>query len=100
VQSEKAEIFQIGKTNIINQKIMDKWGIAKIALPLYFFVLTKFDIIKQITCVDLIDDFSSDVSNELRTGNISQPSLQRWDIEYIGIECLNRVFIQWKLLEV
>jgi hypothetical protein len=33
VQSEKAEIFQVGKTNIINQKIIDKWGNTKIALP-------------------------------------------------------------------
>jgi hypothetical protein len=48
----------------------------------FFFVLTK-----------------SDVFNDYRTGNIPQPSAQRWDIEYIGIECLNRVFIPWKLLE-
>ena len=36
VQSQKAEIFQVGKRNIINQKIMDKWGNAKIALPVIF----------------------------------------------------------------
>ena len=36
VQSQKAEIFQVGKRNIINQKIMDKWGNVKIALPHYF----------------------------------------------------------------
>jgi hypothetical protein len=33
VQSQKAEIFQVGKRNIINQKNIDKWGNAKIALP-------------------------------------------------------------------
>ncbi len=33
VQSQKAEIFQVSKRNIINQKIMDKWGNVKIALP-------------------------------------------------------------------
>jgi hypothetical protein len=33
VQFQKAEIFQVGKTNIINQKIKDKWGNAKISLP-------------------------------------------------------------------
>jgi hypothetical protein len=33
VKSQKAEIFQVGKRNIINQKIIDKWGNAKIALP-------------------------------------------------------------------
>ena len=33
VQSQKAQIFQVGKRNIQNQKIMDKWGNAKIALP-------------------------------------------------------------------
>jgi 3-deoxy-D-arabino-heptulosonate 7-phosphate (DAHP) synthase len=33
VQSQKAEIFQVGKRNIINQKILDKWGYSKIALP-------------------------------------------------------------------
>jgi hypothetical protein len=36
VQSQKAEIFQVGKRNIINQKIMDMWGNAKIALPRFF----------------------------------------------------------------
>jgi hypothetical protein len=36
VQSQKAEIFQVGKRNTINQEVMDKWGNAKIALPLYF----------------------------------------------------------------
>jgi len=33
VQSQKAEIFQIDKRNIKNQKIIDNWGNAKIALP-------------------------------------------------------------------
>jgi hypothetical protein len=36
VQSQKAEIFQVGKRNIINQKTMDKWGNAIIALSHYF----------------------------------------------------------------
>jgi len=35
MQSQKAEIFQVGKRNIINQKIMDMWGNAKIALPFF-----------------------------------------------------------------
>jgi 3-deoxy-D-arabino-heptulosonate 7-phosphate (DAHP) synthase len=33
VQSKKAEIFQVGKRNIQNQKMIDNWGNAKIALP-------------------------------------------------------------------
>jgi 3-deoxy-D-arabino-heptulosonate 7-phosphate (DAHP) synthase len=33
VKSQKAEIFQVGKRNIANRKIMNKWGNAKIALP-------------------------------------------------------------------
>jgi hypothetical protein len=33
VKSQKVEIFQIGKINIINQKMIDKWGNAKIAMP-------------------------------------------------------------------
>jgi len=33
VQSEKAEIFQFGKRNIQNQKMIDNWGNAKQALP-------------------------------------------------------------------
>jgi hypothetical protein len=33
VQYQKAEIFQVGKRNITNQKIIDKWGNAKTALP-------------------------------------------------------------------
>ena len=33
VKSQKAEIFRVGKRNIKNQKIIDKWGNAKIALP-------------------------------------------------------------------
>ena len=33
VKSQKAEIFQVGKGNIIDQEIIDKWGDAKIALP-------------------------------------------------------------------
>jgi hypothetical protein len=36
VQSQKAQIFQVGKRNIINQKIVDKWGNVRIALPIYF----------------------------------------------------------------
>jgi hypothetical protein len=34
VQFQKAEIFQISKRNRTNQKMIDKWGNAKIALPL------------------------------------------------------------------
>jgi hypothetical protein len=34
LQSQKAEIFQVGKRNIQNQKMIDNWGNAKIALPL------------------------------------------------------------------
>jgi 3-deoxy-D-arabino-heptulosonate 7-phosphate (DAHP) synthase len=34
VQSQKAEIFQVGKRNIQKQKMIDKWGNAKIVLPL------------------------------------------------------------------
>jgi 3-deoxy-D-arabino-heptulosonate 7-phosphate (DAHP) synthase len=33
VKSQKAEIFQVGKRNIQNQKMLDKWGYSKIALP-------------------------------------------------------------------
>jgi hypothetical protein len=33
VPPQKAEIFQVGKRNTINKKIIDKWGNAKIALP-------------------------------------------------------------------
>ena len=36
VQSQKAEFFQVGKRNIQNQKMIDNWGNAKIALPLPF----------------------------------------------------------------
>ena len=36
VQFFKAKIFQVGKTNIINQKMIDYWGNAKIALPRHF----------------------------------------------------------------
>jgi 3-deoxy-D-arabino-heptulosonate 7-phosphate (DAHP) synthase len=36
VKFQKAEIFQIGKRNIQNQKMIDNWGNAKIALPLPF----------------------------------------------------------------
>ena len=32
VQSQKAKIFQVGKRNIQNQKIIDKWSNAEIAL--------------------------------------------------------------------
>jgi hypothetical protein len=32
VKSQKAEIFQVGKRNIQNQKIIYKWSNAKIAL--------------------------------------------------------------------
>ena len=34
LQSEKTEIFPVGKRNIENQKMIDNWGNAKIALPL------------------------------------------------------------------
>ena len=33
VQYQKADFFQVGKRNITNQKIIDKWGNAKTALP-------------------------------------------------------------------
>jgi hypothetical protein len=33
VKSQKSEIFQVGKRNIQNQKMIDIWGNAKIALP-------------------------------------------------------------------
>jgi 3-deoxy-D-arabino-heptulosonate 7-phosphate (DAHP) synthase len=33
VQSQKAEIFQVGKRNMQNQKMIDSWGNAKITLP-------------------------------------------------------------------
>jgi 3-deoxy-D-arabino-heptulosonate 7-phosphate (DAHP) synthase len=33
VQSKKAEIFQVGKRNIQNQKMIDNWGNANIELP-------------------------------------------------------------------
>jgi hypothetical protein len=36
LQSQKAENFQIGKLNIKNQKMIDIWDGAKIALPLAF----------------------------------------------------------------
>ena len=36
-QSQKAEIFQVGKRNIKNQKMIDNWGNAKAALPLDFY---------------------------------------------------------------
>jgi hypothetical protein len=36
VQSQKAEIFQVGKRNITYQKMIDNWGNAKIALPRLF----------------------------------------------------------------
>jgi len=36
VQSQKAEIFQVGKRNITYQKMIDYWGNAKTALPLPF----------------------------------------------------------------
>jgi 3-deoxy-D-arabino-heptulosonate 7-phosphate (DAHP) synthase len=32
VKSQKAEIFQVGKRNIQNQKMIDKWSNAEIAL--------------------------------------------------------------------
>jgi len=38
MQSQKAEFFQVGKRNIINQKIMDMWGNAKIALSFFLSV--------------------------------------------------------------
>jgi hypothetical protein len=36
VQSQKAEIFQVGERNIANRKMIDNWGNAKTALPLPF----------------------------------------------------------------
>jgi 3-deoxy-D-arabino-heptulosonate 7-phosphate (DAHP) synthase len=36
VQSQKAEIFKVGKRNMQNQKMIDNWGNAKIALPIQF----------------------------------------------------------------
>jgi hypothetical protein len=36
VQSEKSEIFHVGKRNIQNWKMIDSWGNAKIALPHHF----------------------------------------------------------------
>jgi 3-deoxy-D-arabino-heptulosonate 7-phosphate (DAHP) synthase len=33
VKSQKTEIFQVGKRNIQNWKMIDNWGNAKIALP-------------------------------------------------------------------
>jgi hypothetical protein len=36
VQSQKAEIFQVGKRNIKNPKMVGCWGNAKIALPRSF----------------------------------------------------------------
>jgi hypothetical protein len=36
VQSKKSEIFQVGKRNIKNQKMIDNRGNAKIALPRFF----------------------------------------------------------------
>ncbi len=37
VQSQKAEIFKVGKRNIQNWKMIDYWGNAKIALPRSLF---------------------------------------------------------------
>jgi 3-deoxy-D-arabino-heptulosonate 7-phosphate (DAHP) synthase len=36
VQSQKAEIFQVGKRNIQNQKMIDNGGNAKIALSHHY----------------------------------------------------------------
>jgi len=33
VQFQNPEIFQFGKRNIKNQKMIDKWGNANVALP-------------------------------------------------------------------
>jgi len=33
VQSQKAEIFQVGKRHIQNQKMIDNWGNDKTVLP-------------------------------------------------------------------
>jgi hypothetical protein len=33
VKFQKAKIFQLGKRNITNQKMIDNWGNAKITLP-------------------------------------------------------------------
>jgi len=43
VQSQKAEIFQVGKRNIQNQKMIDNWGNAKIALPHHFLCIEVFN---------------------------------------------------------
>jgi hypothetical protein len=43
LQSQKVKIFQVGKRNIKNHKITDKWGNAKIALPRSFYAY-KFSI--------------------------------------------------------
>jgi hypothetical protein len=40
VQSQKAEIFQVGKRNIQNWKMIDNWDNAKIALPRNFLMCT------------------------------------------------------------
>jgi len=39
VQFQNAEIFQVGKRNIQNQKMIDNWGNAKIALPARFHII-------------------------------------------------------------
>jgi hypothetical protein len=36
VQSQKSEIFQVGKRNIKNWKTIDNWGNAILALPRSF----------------------------------------------------------------
>jgi hypothetical protein len=36
MKSQKSEIFQVGKRNIQNQKMIDVWGNAIIALPHHF----------------------------------------------------------------
>jgi hypothetical protein len=36
VQSKRAEIFQVGKINTQNWKMIDIWGNAKMSLPRHF----------------------------------------------------------------
>jgi hypothetical protein len=35
MQYQKTKIFQVGRRNITNQKMIDNWGDAKIAWPLH-----------------------------------------------------------------
>jgi hypothetical protein len=58
VQSEKAEIFQTGKRNITNWKMIDYLGNAKIALPHLFYayrfsITNTFDVAHNTVLADL-----------------------------------------------